>query len=50
MVKVPAPLAAVIAKGASLRELHPNVYRAVLVLGGALLIIDALTPNGRQDS
>lgn len=45
MVKVPAPVAAVIAKAGTLEELHPNFYRAVLVIGGALLIFSALVPG-----
>jgi hypothetical protein len=49
MVKFPEPVAALIAKAASLRELHPEVYRAVLVISGVMLIIDGLTPDRHRD-
>lgn len=45
MVKIPDPVAGVLAKAACLPGVHPNVYRATLVAAGLLLIHDALSPR-----
>lgn len=47
-MKLPDPVATVTAKAGSLSALHPDLYRAVLLAGGALLILSGLKRDADQ--
>jgi hypothetical protein len=46
-MKVPAPVAAVVAKTAALEDLNPRLFAGLLLAGGALLVCSGLR-SGRD--
>lgn len=47
-IKLPEPVAAVLAKAGALDDLHPWAYRAVLLTGGTILLCQGLKKPRRQ--